>query len=194
MFSGIIEAIGEIINIEKEGYNRRLFVKAPFVEELYKGQSIAINGACLTIEKIGKETFEVVAVEETLKRTNLGKLNRGDFVNLERALIVGSRLDGHFVFGHIDTIIKINHIEERNGSFMFEFFLPTKYKHLLIPKGSIAINGTSLTVAELYEETFKVTIIPYTYEHTIFKYSKVGDDVNVEFDFLGKYVQRLLGK
>ena len=194
MFSGIIETLGTITEIRKEQQNKRFVIEAEFIKELYKGQSISVNGACLTVEKINENSFEVVAVKETIRKTNLDLLEISNKVNLERALAIGARLDGHFVLGHVDTTTKLVNIKEVKGSFEFEFEIPIEGKKYIIPKGSIAINGTSLTIAEIGDRTFKVTVIPFTYKHTTFGFLKQGDTVNIEYDVLGKYVVSLFNK
>lgn len=192
MFSGIIEGLGKVDKIEKEGGNIHFHITSPFYEELYIDQSIAHNGVCLTVVKINGKNHVVTAIEETLEKSNLGFLRAGDLVNLERCIKADARLDGHFVQGHVDTKTKCINIKEMDGSWYFTFALPEEYAHLIVDKGSIAINGTSLTVVDPTLSSFKVAIIPFTYEHTNFHTIKEGDMVNVEFDILGKYLSRYL--
>jgi len=192
MFTGIIESQGKIISSEKESGNLRLRISCPFTDELKVDQSISHNGVCLTVEKILNGSYEVVAIEETLRRSNLGNLTAGDAVNLERCLRIGDRLDGHMVQGHVDETATCNAVEEKNGSWLFTFQLnsPT---NLIVEKGSVCVNGVSLTVVEAGNDFFSVAIIPYTFENTNFRSLKAGGLVNVEFDVIGKYVQRMLG-
>lgn len=199
MFTGIIEALGEVVALQDEGTNRDLFVRAAMAAELRVDQSLAHNGVCLTV--VGVElsadgsngTYRVTAVQETLQRTNLGALKPGDVVNLERCLRVGDRLDGHMVQGHVDTVTACVRVEELAGSWTFTFRTP-RPAELLVHKGSVCINGVSLTIAALNEEELSVAIIPYTYAHTTFHRLRPGDAVNIEFDVLGKYVQRMMGR
>jgi len=162
------------------------------VRRLKIDDSISVNGVCLTVIQAARSSFTVQAVEETLQKTNLGDLNVGDSVNLERALLPGDRLGGHFVLGHIDGACAVTRIVKRKSSWMFWFQMPRRFARYLIPVGSIAINGVSLTIASLRRNDFAVSIIPHTWELTTFKDLRVGDRVNVEFDMLGKYVERLL--
>jgi riboflavin synthase len=190
MFTGIIERVEKVSTTEREGGNLRLRISSTLVPELKVDQSIAHNGVCLTVEKLHSESYEVVAVEETLKKTNLGKLKSGDLVNIERCMKLNDRLDGHIVQGHVDSTAKVESVEEKDGSWIYRFKLSEPSK-LIVEKGSICINGVSLTAFEVSDEAFTVTIIPYTYEHTSFKSLKKSDLVNLEFDIIGKYVQRL---
>ncbi len=189
MFGGIIETTGRILAVEREGENKRFRIEAFFDEPLYVDQSLAHDGACLTVEKVlDKGVYEVVAVAETLKKTRLGDLAPGDVVNLERALKIGARLDGHFVLGHIDETTSVLEIVEQSGSHEITFALPAQA--VVVPKGSIALNGVSLTIAELKNDRFSVAVIPYTWEHTNLSGLRSGDRVNVEYDVLGKYIVR----
>jgi riboflavin synthase len=191
MFSGIIEAIGFVRAIETFAGGKRLWIEAPFVHEISLGQSIAHNGACLTVTAIKHRYYCVEAVQETLSRTNLGTLELNSPLNLERSLPLNGRWEGHIVQGHIDTTLTLLDIQPLpNDSFYFFFELPPAYAHLVVEKGSIAINGVSLTIAKLHADTFAVAIIPWTYRHTTFQYLKAGDRVNVEFDLLAKYFWR----
>ncbi len=198
MFTGIIEFLGKIKSLREEGTNRIFEIEAPFDEAIKVDQSIAHDGVCLTVtdiyakgDKAGEMThYAVTAVEETLKKTHMNRLKADDLVNIERCLKVGARLDGHFVQGHVDTVGKVRKIEDRNGSWLLEFGFEPSYGHLLVDKGSICVNGVSLTVVESHEDWFSVTIIPYTYEHTNFKKLQIDDQVNLEFDILAKYLSK----
>ncbi|MBK6474131.1 MAG: riboflavin synthase [Flavobacteriales bacterium] len=191
MFTGIVEALGEVVGVTTTGSNRDLLIRASIATELKVDQSVSHNGVCLTVVEINGDTYSVTAVLETLERSNLGALKVGDAVGLERCLRIGDRLDGHMVQGHVDTTVKCVGVEDLNGSWTFTFTLPEQ-SHLLVEKGSVCLNGVSLTIAELTNSSFSVAIIPYTFEHTTFKALRTGARVNVEFDVLGKYVQRML--
>ena len=193
MFTGIIETLGEVAKLEKEGGNLHLTIRSMLTPELKIDQSVAHNGVCLTVVSLHGNTYTVTAIDETLKKTNLGKLAVGDKVNLERAMILGSRLDGHIVQGHVDQIALCTSVEERNGSWIFSFEYDASKGNTTIEKGSITIDGTSLTVVDSGKNTFNVAIIPYTYEHTRFNAYKIGTVVNLEFDVIGKYVAKLMG-
>jgi len=190
MFTGIIERVDRISRLEKEGGNLRLRISSTLAPELNIDQSIAHNGVCLTVEKLHTDGYEVVAVEETLKKTNLGDLESGDLVNLERCMKLNDRLDGHIVQGHVDSTAEVSKVDEKEGSWIYRFKLNSPSK-LIVEKGSICINGVSLTAFDVNDHAFSVTIIPFTYEHTNFKTLKAKDTVNLEFDIIGKYVQRL---
>ena len=194
MFTGIIEFLGKIRNIKEEGSNRIFEFEAAFDEAIKVDQSIAHNGVCLTVTEIfeqGEKThYAVTAVEETLKKTNLGEVQVGNVVNIERCLKVGARLDGHFVQGHVDTVGKVLKVEDRDGSWNYTFSIDPEFSHLMVDKGSVCINGVSLTVVECLANTFSITIIPFTYEHTSFYQLQVGDSVNLEFDILAKYLSK----
>lgn len=191
MFTGIVEEVGHVAGIRHDGGNVEIVVRAEMTHELRIDQSVSHNGVCLTVVELLGDRYRVTAVEETLRRSNLGALEAGDGVNLERSLRIGDRLDGHMVQGHVDTVTACTLVDERDGSWWFTFALPGR-KHLLVSKGSICLNGVSLTIAELTDASFSVAIIPYTFEHTTFRSLKVGDRVNVEFDVLGKYVERMM--
>ncbi|MEO8088358.1 MAG: riboflavin synthase [Bacteroidota bacterium] len=193
MFTGIIESLGKIISVEKEAANLRFRISCSFTSELKTDQSLSHNGVCLTVEKISGEIYEVVAIDETLQRSNLGQLNTGDLVNLERCLRIGDRLDGHLVQGHVDETAVCKSIEDKNGSWLFTFQVSSSSANYVVEKGSVCINGVSLTVVEAGKDFFSVAIIPYTFEHTAFHSLKSGDNVNLEFDIIGKYVQRMMG-
>jgi riboflavin synthase len=191
MFTGIVEEVGEVTEVRQVGSNREIIVRAGMTDELRIDQSVSHNGVCLTVVELMGDRYRVTAVEETLQRSNLGGLEKGDGVNLERSLRLGDRLDGHMVQGHVDTTTTCTSAEERDGSWWYTLALP-KEKHLLVAKGSICLNGVSLTIAELTERSFSVAIIPYTFEHTTFRSLKADGLVNVEFDVLGKYVERMM--
>ena len=188
MFTGIIEALGRIERMEKEGSNVHFWVSAPFHEELKVDQSVAHNGVCLTIVELKNQMHKVTAIDETLKKTSLVKWIEGSYVNLERCLSASGRFDGHIVQGHVDQTAKVVYIEEVGGSWNFRLEFDQPENALVVSKGSVSINGVSLTVVEASQQYCSVSIIPFTYEHTTFMYLKEGDKVNIEFDILGKYV------
>ncbi|MDT8412816.1 MAG: riboflavin synthase [Vicingaceae bacterium] len=191
MFTGIIEDLGEIVGIEKENNNIHFSVKSRLTHELKIDQSVAHNGVCLTVIDITKNIYKVTAIKETLAKTNLGDLKVGSFINLERAMAANGRFDGHVVQGHVDQTGICQSLEDENGSWMFTITHEAK-EHITVEKGSITINGVSLTVVNSTDNQFSVCIIPYTFEHTSFKTLKPGDTVNLEFDIIGKYVEKLL--
>lgn len=191
MFTGIIETLAKVEKIETEGTNINFTFSASLTNELKIDQSVAHNGVCLTVVAIDNNDYLVTAIQETLDRTNLGELNVGDEVNLERCTQIGHRLDGHIVQGHVDQTAKCTKVEENDGSWNYHFeYEPSE--NITVEKGSITINGVSLTVVDSGVNTFSVSIIPYTHEHTNFKDFKVGTKVNLEFDIVGKYVTKLL--
>lgn len=192
MFTGIIETLGEITKLEKEGSNLHITVDAALTQELKIDQSVAHNGVCLTVVSLEGSTYTVTAIEETLQKTSLGNLKVGDAVNLERAMILGSRLDGHIVQGHVDQTGTCTSITEKDGSWFFSFEYDATNGNPTIEKGSITIDGTSLTVVDSGGNTFSVAIIPYTYENTRFNSYRIGTVVNLEFDVIGKYVAKLM--
>lgn len=192
MFTGIIESMGRVESIEKEGSNIHFSLSCDFTNELKIDQSLAHNGVCLTVVNIKEDVYTVTAIDETLKRTNLGDWQKGDFINLERCMPMNGRLDGHIVQGHVDTMAICTSIKEFEGSWEFVFSYETN--DVTVEKGSITVNGTSLTVVRSEEKLFSVHVIPYTYENTVFKFLKVGDKVNLEFDIIGKYVAKLLDR
>ena len=195
MFTGLVEEIGKLENKIPEGLGYRMIISASKVlDDLEIGSSISVNGTCLTVVKLEKNTFSVEAIEETLKKTNLGELKTGGKVNLERSLKVDARLGGHFVLGHIDTTGEILDVKELSNSHFVKISFPKKFRQYLIYVGSVAIDGISMTVAELSGNTFSVGIIPHTWEETIFSTRKAGDTVNLEFDVLGKYVERIMNE
>ncbi len=191
MFTGIIESLAKLVSIEKNGDNITFTFNSKISNELKIDQSLAHNGICLTVIDIKNDNYSVVAIKETVLKTSIKNWKVGDFVNIERAMKMGDRLDGHMVQGHVDQIATCNSIIEQNGSWYFKF----SYKgseNITIEKGSIAINGVSLTVVDSKKESFSVAIIPYTYEHTNFKFLKIGDCVNIEFDMIGKYITKII--
>jgi len=190
MFTGIIEQTAIITRLTQEKNNLRLMINADLVNEIKVDQSIAHNGVCLTVERINGDAYEVVAVKETLEKTNLATLKEGDRVNIERCLRVSDRIDGHIVQGHVDEVAKITEFIEIEGSWLIGFDLKSN-TDLIVEKGSVCINGVSLTAFDVREKSFRVTIIPYTFNHTSFQDAKIGDQVNIEFDILGKYVAKL---
>lgn len=192
MFTGIVEEMGKIVNLEKKGENLSLSISASFIDELKIDQSIAHNGACLTVVDINPNFYTVTAIAETLKKTNFSELKTGDIINLERCVKVSDRLDGHIVQGHIDQVGELKSIENQEGSFLLIFTY--NGENITVEKGSITVNGISLTVVDSKENEFSVAIIPYTWENTNLKFLKVGDKINLEFDIIGKYIQKLYGK
>lgn len=192
MFTGIVEEVAEVLEVKKNGSNTDFVLRAQMAPELRVDQSVAHNGVCLTVVEVQGENYRVTAVDETLQRSNFGTLQPGDRVNLERSLRVGDRLDGHMVQGHVDTVVACTQLEERNGSWLFTFALPEQEK-MLVEKGSICLNGISLTIAAIDPHGFTVAVIPYTHAHTTFSTLVVGENVNVEYDVVGKYVARMLG-
>ncbi|GFD71466.1 riboflavin synthase [Tenacibaculum sp. Mcav3-52] len=191
MFTGIIETLGIVKGIEREKENLHLTIKSTITNELKIDQSVAHNGVCLTVVAIDKDEYTVTAIKETLDKTNIGDLQVGDEVNLERAMKLGARLDGHIVQGHVDGTGVCKNIEDAEGSTVFTLSYDFDGTNITIEKGSITINGVSLTVVNSKKDEFSVAIIPYTYEHTTFKNFKIGTKVNLEFDVIGKYVARL---
>jgi riboflavin synthase len=192
MFTGIIESLGKVKAIEKDRSNVHFTVESPISQELKIDQSVSHNGVCLTVVEVGENWHRVTAVEETLRRTNLGKLKIGNWINLERCLPMNGRLDGHIVQGHVDDVAECVEVVETGGSWRCTFRYCPSPEHLLVDKGSVCLDGVSLTVVEPHDGLFSVAIIPYTWEHTNFKTLQAGDTVNVEFDIIGKYVARHL--
>ncbi len=192
MFTGIIEQVGLVKSVRKDGTNVHFTIEASFANELKIDQSVAHNGCCLTVVDILGDSYIVTAIKETLVKTNLGKWSEGTKVNLERCMLMNGRLDGHIVQGHVDTSAECISIQDQNGSWKYTFRYGTD--QVTLEKGSITVNGTSLTVVDSKPNEFSVCIIPYTYDHTNFHSLQIGDTVNLEFDIIGKYVARLLGK
>ncbi len=196
MFSGIVETTARVVAVEQDKENKHFTMACDFGHELKIDQSVAHNGVCLTVVKIDGDRYVVTAMDETLKRSNLGLLQPGDEVNVERSMIMNGRLDGHIVQGHVDTTATCVNITDADGSYEFTFEYETSDEmiargYFTVDKGSVTVNGVSLTVCEPTRNTFKVCIIPFTYEHTNFHHIKVGTKVNIEFDILGKYISRL---
>jgi riboflavin synthase len=194
MFTGIIESLGVVKNIVKEGDNIHISIASDFTSELKIDQSVAHDGVCLTTVAINGNEYTVTAIKETLDKSNFKHLKIGDKINLERAMILGARLDGHIVQGHVDQTAVCTNIIEENGSWVFSFEYDKSLNNITIEKGSITVNGTSLTVINSIKNTFSVAIIPYTYDFTNFHTFKKGTVVNLEFDVIGKYVAKLLEK
>jgi riboflavin synthase len=194
MFTGIIESLGVVKNIVQEGENFHITIESDFTSELKVDQSVAHNGVCLTTVKIEGNEYTVTAIKETLDKSNFKHLHIGDKLNLERAMVLGARLDGHIVQGHVDQTATCTQVKEEDGSWVFDFEYDTTLNNITIEKGSVTVNGTSLTVVNSKENSFSVAIIPYTYEFTNFHTFKKGTVVNLEFDVIGKYVARLLEK
>ena len=194
MFTGIVEATAEIVEIVAEGTNLTFRLSAALAPELKVDQSVSHNGVCLTVTSIEGTTYTVTAVDETLKKTNLGQWKVGTKVNVERCMPAHGRFDGHIVQGHVDQTGVCTYIAEVGGSWLFDFTYDASVGNITVEKGSICVNGVSLTVFNSHDDGFRVTIMPYTYEHTNFHKLKVGDIVNLEFDILGKYMQKILAK
>ena len=192
MFTGIIEALGIVESIENEGSNTNFTISSPISHELKTDQSISHNGVCLTVTSVTDKTHTVTAIAETLSKTNLNNWQINDAVNLERCLQMNGRLDGHIVQGHVDTTAVCASVTPANGSWEFMFEIDKSFAHLIIEKGSVTVNGTSLTFYNVTETSFTVAIIPYTFEHTNINAVKAGSIVNIEFDLIGKYLQRHL--
>ena len=193
MFTGIIEAAAEIVTVETEGTNKTFTLKSPIASEFKIDQSISHNGVCLTVTEISGDTYKVTAVEETLLKTKLNSVKKGSKINLERCMPADGRFDGHIVQGHVDQTAVCIKAEARDGSWLYDFEYDPAQGNITVEKGSICINGVSLTVFNSKSNTFRVTIIPYTYSFTNFHELKEGDTVNLEFDILGKYIKRILG-
>jgi riboflavin synthase len=191
MFTGIVEALGEILERRNEGGNASFLLKCPFTHELKVDQSVSHNGVCLTVTQIEGEAYWVTAVHETLLKTNLAKWEKGDLVNLERCLQWNGRLDGHLVQGHVDTTAHLSSVADENGSWRLRFTYKSAPGFITVEKGSVCVNGVSLTVINSTDDSFEVAIIPFTWEHTNFHRLQQGDVVNLEFDILGKYIARL---
>ena len=196
MFSGIVEATARVVAVEQDRENKHFTLECPFGHELHIDQSVAHNGVCLTVVSTDGNRYVVTAMDETLRRSNLGEWQEGDMVNVERPMLMNGRLDGHIVQGHVDQTATCVSIEDADGSFIYTFSYESSPEmiargYFTVDKGSVTVNGVSLTVCEPTADTFKVCIIPYTYEHTNFHALKVGSKVNIEFDILGKYISRL---
>lgn len=194
MFTGIIETTGIVIDTRSEADNLHITVKSAISNELKIDQSVSHNGVCLTVVELSPDHHVVTAVKETLSKSNIGSLKNGDLINLERCTKVGSRLDGHIVQGHVDQTARCTDICDQNGSWLFTFDYDPSVGNITVEKGSICVNGVSLTVVNSTEHGFSVAIIPYTYDNTNFNQLQVGSEVNLEFDIIGKYVSRLLAQ
>ena len=192
MFTGIIESAGEIKQVISSGSNKTFWIASDISNALKIDQSVSHDGVCLTVEEVNGGMHRVTAIDETLKKTNLENWKKGGLVNLERSMLMNGRLDGHIVQGHVDTTAICTERKESNGSWEFQFEFPKKFSHLVIEKGSISLNGISLTVFDVKKKTFRVAIIPYTFEHTNIKNLFAGEKVNIEFDLVGKYINRRL--
>ena len=193
MFTGIIEDLGILKKIEKEEGNINLYFKSKLTQELKIDQSLSHNGVCLTVVSVDNDIYKVTAIKETLNKSNLGELKVNSIVNLERAMKNNARLDGHYVQGHVDQIAKCLNVKETDGSWYYEFEYDNTSNNVTIEKGSIAVNGVSLTVVNSKLDGFSVAVIPYTYNNTNFKKIQSGDIVNIEFDMIGKYISKLIG-
>ncbi|MDO1449072.1 riboflavin synthase [Rhodocytophaga aerolata] len=192
MFTGIIESVGEVRQIELQGTNLTFTIASPLAPELKVDQSLSHNGVCLTVTDITADTYKVTAIQETLSKTNLGKLTIGSKVNLERCMQLNGRFDGHIVQGHVDQTGICTQVQELDGSWLFDFEYEATSGNFTVEKGSICVNGVSLTAFNSTNNTFRVAIIPYTFTHTNFHEIKKGDTVNLEFDIIGKYLMRML--
>lgn len=194
MFTGIIEGMGEVVAISKNGSNTEFQFRSKISAELKIDQSVSHDGVCLTVTKVDRDVHFVTAVDETLRKSNMGSLEVGQQVNLERCMLNNGRFDGHIVQGHVDQTAVVKSIVDQNGSWLFTFEYDPSLGNVTVEKGSIAVNGVSLTCFESTASSFKVAIIPYTFDHTNFHTLKIHQTVNLEFDIIGKYVKRLLGK
>ena len=192
MFTGIVEAMGSLVRKEAKETNVEFWFTSPFTQELKVDQSLAHNGVCLTVVEITGDQYRVTAIDETLQKSNIGDVAIGQKVNLERCMAANARFDGHIVQGHVDLTGICTEIKDQQGSWEYRFSYPKSSGHVTVEKGSICVNGTSLTVVDSQDDSFTVCIIPYTYEHTIFHQLKIGDRVNLEFDILGKYIKKLM--
>lgn len=192
MFTGIVEAMGSLVKKESKETNVEFWFTCPFTQELKVDQSLAHNGVCLTVVEIQGDQYRVTAIDETLKKTNIGDVAIGQKVNLERCMAANARFDGHIVQGHVDLTGVCTEIKDQQGSWEYRFSYPKSSGHVTVEKGSICVNGTSLTVVDSQDDSFTVCIIPYTYEHTVFHQIQLGDRVNLEFDILGKYIKKLM--
>ncbi len=192
MFTGIIESTGKLISLEKQGTNKTFWIESAISSQLKIDQSLSHNGVCLTIEELQNDTYKVTAIKETIDKTNIGDWKPSDEINLERSMQMNGRIDGHIVQGHVDCTASCIKRKDKKGSWEFTFAFDKKFASLIIEKGSICINGVSLTAFNVRKQKLSVAIIPYTFEHTNFSKITEGSKVNVEFDILGKYVQRIL--
>lgn len=192
MFTGIIESMGTVVTVIENGFNKTFEIKSNLSDELKIDQSVSHNGICLTVENVKDSIHKITAIAETIKKTNIGHWQKGTLINLERCLVMNGRLDGHMVQGHIDTTAKCVNIEDVNGSWVYKFQFPSEFSTFLIEKGSISVNGISLTVFDVKKDMFSVAIIPYTYQNTNMTQVRIGDILNLEFDMIGKYINKFL--
>ncbi|MEO6669554.1 MAG: riboflavin synthase [Ferruginibacter sp.] len=192
MFTGIIEQTGTVEKISEYGSNRSFWIKSELTPSLKIDQSVSHNGVCLTVEEVSSGTYRVTAIDETLQKTNLSHWKVGSAINLERCMLMNGRIDGHIVQGHVDSTATCSTVTEKEGSWEFRFKIDQQFSGLIIEKGSITLNGISLTIFNVTADAFTVAIIPYTFEHTNMKFIKEGDQVNIEFDMIGKYVNRIM--
>ncbi|GGZ31404.1 riboflavin synthase subunit alpha [Echinicola pacifica] len=192
MFTGIVESVGKVLGIAREGSNIHFDIQSSLSQELKIDQSVAHNGVCLTVVKIAEDSYTVTAIDETLQKTNLESWKEGSKINLERCMPANGRFDGHIVQGHVDQVGSVKKIENKDGSWIFDIIYEPSIGNITVEKGSITLNGTSLTCFNSIEGGFSVAIIPYTYEHTNFHQLQEGDKVNLEFDIVGKYIQRMI--
>lgn len=191
MFTGIIETVGQVVQMQSEGSNLTFWLESAITPELKVDQSVSHDGICLTVEAIENNRYQVTAIEETIRKSNIGQWQAGKKVNLERCMTLGGRLDGHIVQGHVDATGICISVSPEAGSYLYRFSFPTAFNHLIIEKGSISVSGTSLTCFDVADGQFSVAIIPYTYQHTSISQVKPGDLVNLEFDVIGKYIARM---
>ncbi len=194
MFTGIIETMGIVHEVTEQGTNKTFWINSNLASELKIDQSVAHNGVCMTVVEKTAKSYAVTAIEETLEKTNLNNLQKGSLVNLERCMQSNGRFDGHMVYGHVDGTGTCLVVDKKEGSTVFTFGFADEFKNLLVEKGSVTINGISLTIFDVTKKSFKVAIIPYTFEHTNIQTIKVGTSINLEFDILGKYVAKLINK
>lgn len=194
MFTGIIETLGKVTQLKREQGNLHISVQSQIANELKIDQSVAHNGVCLTVVEIKNDYHIVTAIDETLQKSNIGNLQVGDFINLERCMQMNGRLDGHIVQGHVDQTAVCTNLQETNGSWVYTFEYDDTKGNLTVEKGSVCVNGISLTVVNSKDNSFSVAIIPYTYEHTNLQQVQVGNKVNLEFDIIGKYVAKMMGR
>lgn len=192
MFTGIIEQTGTVEKISEYGSNRSFWIISELTPSLKIDQSVSHNGVCLTVEEVSSGTYRVTAIDETLQKTNLSHWKVGSAINLERCMLMNGRIDGHIVQGHVDSVATCSTVTEKEGSWEFRFKIDQQFSGLIIEKGSITLNGISLTIFNVTADAFTVAIIPYTFEHTNMKFIKEGDQVNIEFDMIGKYVNRIM--
>ena len=192
MFTGIIETIGKVVALKSESGNLHITVASSISKELKVDQSVSHNGACLTVVQCNNETHTVTAISETLRKSNIGALKEGDEINLERCMVMNGRLDGHIVQGHVDQVGTCISVTEESGSWIYQFEYTPTTENLIVEKGSICVNGISLTAFDVFDDVFKVAIIPYTFDHTNLKHISAEKTVNLEFDVIGKYVARLV--